>query len=74
MRVGDSIFLRNDGRWEARYCKERREDGSIRYGSVYGRTHEEAAQKRAKLLAEVDCRSPNTKTKKTRKSCLDYTR
>ena len=70
MRVGDSIFLRNDGRWEARYCKERREDGSIRYGSVYGRTHEEAAQKRAKLLAEVGLPQPEHKDEENEKKLL----
>lgn len=54
MRVGESVFLRKDGRWEARYCKGRNEKGRIRYASAYGRTREEAEQKRAEILKAMD--------------------
>ncbi len=54
MRVGESVFLRKDGRWEARYCKGRDEKGRIRYASAYGRTREEAEQKRAEIQKTMD--------------------
>ena len=44
-RRGDHIHKRKDGRWEGRYFIERREDGSIRYGSVYGKTYKEVKEK-----------------------------
>ena len=48
-RRGDHIHKRKDGRWEGRYCIERRNDGKIRYGSVYGRTHKEVKDKLASI-------------------------
>ncbi len=54
MRVGESVFQRKDGRWEARYCKGRNEKGRILYASVYGRTREEAEQKRFDILKTID--------------------
>ena len=54
MRVGESVFLRKDGRWEARYCKGRNEKGQILYASVYGKTCEEAEQKRSDILKTMD--------------------
>lgn len=47
---GDSIRLRSDGRFEARYIKGRDERGRALYGSCYGRTYEEAAGKREEAL------------------------
>lgn len=44
-RRGDNIRKRNDGRWEGRYCIGRQMDGSIRYGSVYGKTYSETKEK-----------------------------
>lgn len=38
---GDNIHKRKDGRWEGRYKKGRKSDGSILYGSVYGKTYQE---------------------------------
>lgn len=58
MRVGESVFLRKDGRWEARYCKGRNEKGRIRYASVYGRTREEAEQKRDEILENLNMSLP----------------
>lgn len=42
---GENIHKRKDGRWEARYRKGRRMDGTIIYGSVYGATYREAKEK-----------------------------
>lgn len=50
MRTGDNIRLRKDGRYEARYIKERDEQGRIIYGYCYGHTYQEAADKREALL------------------------
>lgn len=49
-KSGENIRKRTDGRWEARYRKGRRPDGSIIYGSVYAKTYREV---KAKLLAAV---------------------
>ena len=46
MRKGDNIRLRSDGRYEARYIKSRDETGKILYGYCYGKTIEEAKEKR----------------------------
>lgn len=53
MKDGSHIYEHTDGRWEARYRKGRRTDGSILYGSVYGRSYEEAEKKRAEILREL---------------------
>ena len=50
MRIGPNIFLRSDGRWEARYQKGRDDSGKIIYGFVYGETQEEAERKRCEVL------------------------
>lgn len=50
MRTGDNIRQRTDGRYEARYPKGRDEKGRIIYGCCYGRSYEEAAQKREEAL------------------------
>ena len=42
---GDNIHKRKDGRWEGRYKKGRRSDGTIQYGSVYGKTYAEVKEK-----------------------------
>lgn len=53
MRKGDNIRQRTDGRFEARYPKSRDHRGRIIYGYCYGRTYEEAAQKRETILRQV---------------------
>ena len=50
MRTVDNIRRRTDGRYEARYIKGRNESGRAVYGSCYGRTYEEAKEKRDKVL------------------------
>lgn len=42
---GDNIHKRKDGRWEGRYKKGRRSDGTIQYGSVYGKSYTEVKKK-----------------------------
>ena len=58
MAKGENIFKRKDGRWEARYIRDRAPDGKIRYGYCYARTYREAKQKAAErklaLLAGND--------------------
>lgn len=54
-RRGDNIRKRKDGRWEARYPKGRREDGTRKYASVYAATYREVKEKRQLfLLAEQE--------------------
>lgn len=50
MRTGENIRLRKDGRYEARYIKQRDEQGRIIYGYCYGHTFQEAAAKREAML------------------------
>ncbi|WP_375179649.1 tyrosine-type recombinase/integrase [Enterococcus rotai] len=38
MARGENIYKRKDGRWEGRYPKARREDGSLYYGYIYGKS------------------------------------
>lgn len=59
MRKGDNIRERADGRFEARYIKSRDEFGKAIYGYCYGKTREEAAEKRIWQLKK------NTKQKNT---------
>ena len=52
MRTGDNIRQRADGRFEARYPKGRDQRGRIIYGCCYGRTYEEASEKRESILRQ----------------------
>lgn len=54
MRTGSSLFLRADGRWEARYQKGRDEQGRIVYGFVYGKTQDEAERKRSEAIRKLN--------------------
>lgn len=45
-RKGNNIYLRNNGKWEGRYIRERMTDGRLRYGYVSGSTYEEALKRR----------------------------
>lgn len=49
-RHGENIRKRKDGRWEARYPKERMTNGKTVYASVYGRTYNEVKEKRIQIL------------------------
>lgn len=44
-RRGDNIHKRKDGRWEGRYKNGYRNDGSVKYSSVYARTYKECKLK-----------------------------
>ena len=50
-RTGQNITLRKDGRWEGRYIKGY-QDGKAVYAYVYGRSFEEACQKKAEAQRE----------------------
>ena len=45
LRKGDNVYLRKDGRWEARYIKEHTPSGLVKYGYCYGSSREEAMAK-----------------------------
>ena len=62
-RKGENIFHRKDGRWEARYIKERLIDGKYRYGYVYGKSYLEVKKKRNDILLNLE------KIKKESKNC-----
>lgn len=51
-KKGENIYKRKDNRWEGRYMKGRRPDGTPQYGYCYGRTYQEVRQKL--LQAKVD--------------------
>ena len=59
MRKGDNIRERADGRFEARYIKGRDESGKAIYGYCYGKTREEAAEKRTWQLRKNTKRKSN---------------
>lgn len=44
-KKGTNIYKRKDGRWEARYLKSLSKEGKRIYGSVYGKTFDEAKLK-----------------------------
>lgn len=54
MGKANGIYQRSDNRWEARYKKGIDDRGRAIYGSVYGATREEAAQKRYELVGHKD--------------------
>ena len=41
MRIGENIYKRKDGRWEARTAIGRKKNGRLSYRSFYGRTYRE---------------------------------
>lgn len=62
-RRGSNIYLRKDGRWEARYVKGRK-DGKTYFGYVYGKSRREAMEKQAlarnQWLAGIRAKQENT--------------
>ena len=50
-RKGYNIYRRKDGRWEGRYIKGRRPDGSRIYGFIYGKKFDEVKTKLIPLKA-----------------------
>lgn len=51
-KKGTNIYKRKDGRWEARYLKSISKDGKRIYGSVYGKTFDEAKLKQEKFIQD----------------------
>ncbi|MGG5314655.1 tyrosine-type recombinase/integrase [Enterococcus sp. AZ072] len=45
MRRGENIYRRKDKRWEGRYPKGKKADGTTQYGSVYGKTLTQVREK-----------------------------
>ena len=54
-RKGENIYLRKDGRWEGRYIKGRKPDGSPRFCSIYGKQYREVKKRLVLIKAEL-CR------------------
>ena len=52
-RKGESIYLRKDGLWEARYVKGMNEYGKKKYGSVYAHSYREVKEKRQDILCQI---------------------
>lgn len=57
-RRGESIYKRNDGRWEARYVKEIDADGKKKYASVYAWRYSEVKEKRQRIQQSMASVSP----------------
>lgn len=57
-RRGDNIRKRKDGRWEARYTRDDCGDDAKKYGSVYGRTYQEAKEKRDLIIKQGHQQKP----------------
>jgi len=55
-RIGKNIYKRQDGRFEGRYIKGRKENGKPYYGYIYGSTYKEAENKLE--LAQADHAMP----------------
>ena len=52
---GENIYKRKDGRYEARYVKERDiNDKIIKYGYVYGKTYQEVKIKKQKAMENIN--------------------
>ncbi|MBO0439045.1 tyrosine-type recombinase/integrase [Candidatus Enterococcus ikei] len=52
-RRGENIYKRKDGRWEGRYIKGRKLNGSIHYGYVYGKKYCEVKQKLTLIKSQL---------------------
>lgn len=59
-RRGDNIRKRKDGRWEARYTLTDDTGETRKYISVYGRTYQEARDKREQIVAQGQKETPKT--------------
>jgi len=56
-RRGDNIWHRKDGRWEARYVKDR-QNGRAVYGYVYAKSYKEAKEKQSQKSKETALKNP----------------
>lgn len=58
-----NIYKRKDGRWEARYLKTISLDGKRKYGSVYGKSFDEAKAKQEEKIRSQSKFNENTSVK-----------
>ncbi len=64
-KKGENIYKRKDNRWEGRYIRGYKQDGSIRYGYCYAKTYQAVREKLNTAKAAVFRESvPVTATKK----------
>ena len=56
---GENIFKRKDGRWEARYIKNREPSGKIVYGFCYGKTYKEVKEKVSEMRVFEQVAAPS---------------
>ena len=52
-RKGENIYKRKDGRWEARYIKQRTHEGKAVYGYLYAKSYRDAKAKLQTQLALI---------------------
>ena len=69
-RKGENIYKRKDNRWEGRYVKGYNEDGSVKYGYIYGSSYAETKERLQK--ARTSLALGLSTTCKTRKKMSDY--
>lgn len=62
---GDNIHKRKDGRWEGRYYKGRKPDGSIMYGSIYAKSYREVKIKLSEIAKEIPQQMMQSSSQKT---------
>ncbi len=65
---GENIYKRKDGRWEARYIKNRTITGKIIYGYVYAKTYSEVKQK----LKDEICKTNYCEIEKKQESNIEF--
>ena len=68
---GENIFKRKDGRWEARYVKNRKPSGQIIYGFCYGKSYKEVKEKVAKYKTN-EPENANISSASGRKKFADF--
>lgn len=69
MANGENVFCRKDGRYEARYPKGRKADGTLLYGFCYGRTYAEAKEKADRARTETQEKFQDRKKDTVRLLC-----
>lgn len=66
-KKGENIYKRKDNRWEARYVKGYKPDGTAKYGYCYAKTYREAKQKVTEAKAALITNMPLPNTAKRRR-------
>ena len=65
-KKGENIYKRKDGRWEARFARGRREDGSLKYGYCYGRSYREVKDRLTEAMVAEKLRLPTQSSRGVR--------